>query len=114
VVLYCEEFVDLFHLCSPSSHRGAKRLRSFLEYSIGLHCYRIILSYSFVLICSCSEVHFPWRALSTALDAFWMLVVMSLSWWSGGRRSYYIPGMLLASLRMRSVGSLRGLDSSAS
>ena len=40
-------------------------------------------------------------------------MVMALSWWRG-RRSYYSPGLLLACLRMRSVGSLRGVDSSAS
>ena len=42
------------------------------------------------------------------------LVVMALSWWRNGRPSYSSPGMWLASLRMRSVGSLSGLDSSAS
>jgi hypothetical protein len=105
---------SLFYLCSPSSYRGATCFRSFLEYCIGLHYCRIIFTYSFVPFCPYSEVRFSWRALSTALDALWMLVVMSLSWWSGDKRSYSSPGMLLASLRMRSVGSLRGLDSSAS
>jgi hypothetical protein len=57
---------------------------------------------------------FFWRALLTALDASRMLVAMALSWCRDGRRSNSSPGMLLASLRMRKVGSLSGLDSSAS
>jgi hypothetical protein len=96
----------LFQLCSPSSHRGAMCLNSFLWYCIGLYCCRTILSCSFVAICPCSVVRFAWRALSTVLDASRMLMVTSLSWWSGGMRSYSSPGMLLACLRMRSVGSL--------
>ena len=59
-------------------------------------------------------VRFSSRALSVALEASRMLVAMVLSWWRGGRRSYSSPGLLLVSLRMRSVGSLRGLDSNAS
>jgi len=51
---------------------------------------------------------------STALDASRMLVEISLSWWRGGRRSYSSPDIVEESLRMRSVGSLRGLDSSTS
>ena len=40
-------------------------------------------------------------------------MAMALSWCRGGRRSNSSPGMLLASLRMRRVGSLSGLDYSA-
>ena len=101
-------------MCSPSSHRGARCLRNFLEYCIGLHCCRIILSNSFVPICLCSDERFSRRASSTALEASRMMVVMSLSWWRGGMRSYSRLGTLLANLRMQSVGILRGLDSSAS
>jgi hypothetical protein len=48
----------LFHSCSRNSHRGAKCLSSFVEYCIGLHCCRTILSYSFVPSGLCSEGHF--------------------------------------------------------
>ena len=85
-----------------------------LEYCIGLHCCRTILSFSFVPLCPCFETRFALRVLSTSIDTSRMLLVMSLSWWRGGTRSYSSPGMWLVSLRMRSVGSLRGLDSSAS
>ena len=81
---------------------------------MGLHCCRTILSCSFVSICPYIETRLAWRVLSTSIEASLMLVVMSLSWWTCIRQSYYSPGMWLASLRMRSVGSLRGLDSSAS
>ena len=101
-------------MCSPSSHRGVRCLSSFLEYCIDFHCCRTILSYSFVPNCPCSETLISWRALSTAFDASRMLVVMALSCWRGVRRAHFSPGTLLASLRMRSVGRLRGLDSSVS
>ena len=65
-------------------------------------------------ICPCIETRWAWRVLSTSVDAFLMLVVMALSWWRGGRPSYSSLGMGLASLRMRSVGSLSGLGYSAS
>ena len=81
---------------------------------MGFHCCRIIFSCSFVPICPCIETRLAWRLLSTSADASLMLVVMSLSWWRGGRQSYSSPGMWLASLRMRSVGSLMVLDSIAS
>ena len=82
---------------------------------MGLHyCCRAILSSSFVPICPCIEARLVWRNLSTSIEAFLMLVVMSLSWWRGARPSNSSPGMWLASLRMRSVGSLSDLDSSAS
>ena len=81
---------------------------------MGLHCCRTILSCSFVPICPCIEARLVWRMLSTSIETSLMLVVMSLSWWRGGRPSNSRPGMWLASLRMRSVGSLSGLDSSAS
>ena len=81
---------------------------------MGLHCCWTILSCSFVPICPCIETRLDWRVLSTSIDDSLMLVAMSLSWWRGGRQSYSSPGMWPASLRMRSVGSLRGLDSSAS
>ena len=85
---------------SPSSHRGAKCLSILLEYCMGLHCWRTISSCSFVLICPFIEARLPWRILSTSIEASLMLLVMSLSWWRGGRQSYSSPGMLLASLRM--------------
>ena len=104
----------LFQLLCPNSHRGAKCLSIFLEYCMGLHCCRIILSCSLVPICPCIEARLAWRVLATAVEAFRMLVVMSLSWWRGCRQSYSSLGIWLASLRMRSVGSLSGLDSIAS
>jgi hypothetical protein len=104
----------LFHSCSPYSHRGTRCLSSFSEYCNGLYCCRTILSYSFAPSCPCSEGRFSWRPLSTALDAYRTLVAMALSWCRDSRRSNSSPDMLLASLRMRRVGSLRGLDSSAS
>jgi hypothetical protein len=64
----------LLQSCSPSSHRATRWLSSLLEYCIGLHCWRTILSYSFVPSFPCSEGRFSWRALSTALDASRMLV----------------------------------------
>ena len=64
--------------------------------------------------CPCNVVRLSWRVLSKALDGSRMLVATSFSWWSDGKRSNSSPGMVLASLSMRSVGSLRGLDSSAS
>ena len=39
---------------------------------------------------------------------------IGLSCWRGGRRSYTSPGIAEASLRMRSVWSLRGVDSNVS
>jgi len=105
---------SLFRLCSPSSHREARCLSSFLWYCIGLNFCQTILSCSFVSIRPCSVERFAWRALSTVLDASRMLMVTLLSWWSGGMQSYSSPGMLLACLRMRRDGSLRGVDSSAS
>ena len=81
---------------------------------MGLHCCRTILICSFVPIVPCIEAHWAWRMLSTRVDASLILVEMALSWRRGGRPSNYSPGMRLASLRMRSVGSFRGLDSSAS
>ena len=41
----------LFQLCSPISHMGARCLSSCLEYYIGVHCSRTILSHFFVPIC---------------------------------------------------------------
>ena len=72
------------------------------------------MSCSFVPSCPCIEARFAWRVMSTSIDASRMLVVMSFSWWRCGRRLYSSPGLWLASLSMRSIGSLRGLDSSAS
>ncbi len=100
----------VFQLFRPSSQRGVRCLRILLEYCMGLHCCRIILSCSFVPILPCIEAHFAWRVLSTSVDASRMLVVMALSWRRGGRPSNSSPDMRLASLSMRSVG----LDSSAS
>jgi hypothetical protein len=42
-----------------------------------------------------------------------MLVEIKLSLWTGGRRSYSSPDMVLASLNIRRVESVRGLDSQA-
>ena len=81
---------------------------------MGLHCCRIILSCSFVPFCPCMEVRLVLRVSSTSVEASLMLVVISFSMRRDGSPSNCSPGMLLASRRMRSVGSLRGLDSSAS
>ena len=81
---------------------------------MGLHCCRAILSCSFVPICPCIETRLAWRVLSTSVDASLMLVVMALPWRRGDRPSYSSLDMWFASLRMRSVWSLSGLDSSAS
>ncbi len=100
----------LCQLCSPCSHSGARCLSNFLEYCTGLHCCRAILSCSFVPNWPCSVVRLSWRVLSTAFDDSLMLVATSFSLWRDGNRSDSSPGMALASLSMRSVGSLRGLD----
>ena len=81
---------------------------------MGWHSCRTILSCSFVPICPCIETRLAWHVLSTSVDASLMLLVMALLWRRGGRPSYSSPGIWLASLRMRSEGSLSGLDSSAS
>jgi hypothetical protein len=112
--VWCCFVMRLFQLFRPSSHRGAKCLSILSEYCMGLHCCWTILSCSFVPIRHSTEVRFAWRVMSTSFDASRMLVVMSLFWWRGGRRSNSSPGMWLASLKMRSVGSLREYDSSAS
>jgi len=104
----------LSQLFSPISHKVAKCLSILLEYCMGLHSCRTILSCSFVPICPCIETRLAWRVMSTSIDAFLILVVMALSWWRGGSPSYSSPCMWLASLRMLSVWSLSGLDSSAS
>ena len=54
------------------------------------------------------------RASLTTGDAARRLAVFSFSWSSGGRISSYSPLMVLARRRVRSVGSLSGLDSKAS
>ncbi len=112
--MWCCIVIRLFQLFRPSSHRGARCLSILLEYCNGLHCFRTILSCSFVPTCPLIETRLAWRVLSTSVDASLMLVVMALSWRRGGRPSNYSHGMRLASLRMRSVGSFSGLDSSAS
>jgi hypothetical protein len=86
----------------------------FLWYCIGSHCCRVILSYSFLPIWPCIIVRLSWRVLSTAFDDSRMLVAISLSCRRDGNLSNSSLGMALASLSMRSMGSLRGLDSSAS
>ena len=99
---------------SPCSHSGARCLRILLAYCMGLHCWRISLSCSFEPSCPWSEVRLCWRILSKSSEASLMLVVIWLSWWRDGRPSNSNPGMLLASLRIRSVGSLSWFVSSAS
>ena len=81
---------------------------------MGLHCCRIILSCSLVPMLPCIEARCACRMLSAFVNASRVLVVMALSWQRGGRPSNSSPGMRLASLSMRSVGSFSGLDSSAS
>ena len=81
---------------------------------MGLHCCRIILSSSFEPSCPCMEARLVCRILSTSVEASLMLVAISFSRRRGGRPSNSSPGMLLASRKMRSLGSLRGLDSNAS
>ncbi len=61
----------------------------------------------------CSVVRLSRRVLSTAFDDSRMIVAISFSWCRDGNRSNSSPGMALARLSMRSVGSLKGLDSSA-
>jgi hypothetical protein len=111
VSLYCDEIVPVVQ---PPFPEGGKVFEQFYFCCIGLHCFRTVLSCSFMPICSCSVVRLSWRVLSTAFYYSWMLVVISLSRQRDCRRSNSNPSKVLASLRMRSVGCLRGLDSSAS
>jgi len=78
-LVWCCFVRRLFQFFSLISHNGARCLSILLEYCIGLHCYRTVLSCSFVPICPYIEARFSGRALSTAIDASRMLVVMSVS-----------------------------------
>jgi hypothetical protein len=95
VMLFCDEVIPVV---LPQFPQGARCLSILFEYYMGFHCCRAILSCSLVPIYSCIEARVAWRVLSTSVEAFLMLVAMSLSWWRGGRQSYSSPGMWLASL----------------
>ena len=104
----------VFHLCVSTAHKEAKCLRSMFEYWSGLQFCRTSLSYSFVpcwhwIVCMLSI-----RMESVACEADLKLDAISFSRYSRGRLSRARPRMVLASLRVRSVGSLSGFDSRAS
>ncbi len=112
--VWCCIVMSTFQLFIPNSHSGARCLSILLEYCMGLHCCRTVLSCSFVPLCPVIEARLAWCVSSTSVDASLIVVVMVLSWRRGGRPSNSSLGMRLASLRMRSVGNFSRLDSSAS
>jgi len=81
---------------------------------MGLHYWWISASNSLVPIGNWSEWRFSMRASSTACDAAWRLVAISLLSSNGGRFSSYSPLMEPAKRSIRSVGNFSGLDSKAS
>ncbi len=109
--MYCDEIVPFVQ---PQFLEGGKVFEQFFGV---VYWFALLLDHRVVLFvpsCLFSVVRFPWRALSTAVDGCRMLVVTSFSCWRDGNRSNSSPGIALASLSVRSVGSSRGLDYIAS
>jgi hypothetical protein len=98
--------VMVFHLKVFSSHRGARCLKSLLEYCRVLQCCLTILSCNFVPIRPCIEQRFSCLVWSTDCDASLMLVTISFSCCRTGRLSNSRPGIALARRRIRRVGNL--------
>ncbi len=81
---------------------------------MGWHCCLLNVSYSLVPMEQGMLCRVWWRVSSTACEASLIVVDMSLSLVRGGRLSRCRFVMVLARRSTRSVGSFRGLDSSAS
>ena len=81
---------------------------------MGWQCCLTSVSYSLVPMVHWMVFRFWWRVSYVACEAKRMDVAMALSLMRGGRLSRRRFVMVLARRSTRSVGSLRGLDSSAS
>ncbi len=81
---------------------------------MGWHCCRTNVSYSLVPMVHWMVCRFWWRMSSVVCEASRMDVAMALSLVRGGGLSRCRFVMVLARRSTRSVGSLSGLDSSAS